>query len=157
MANLYELNAKIEGFRWEVDEETGEILNGDELDAIELERDTKLEQLGLWLKNITADAEAYEKEEKNFAQKKKAAKAKAESIKQYLAGALNGESWKCTRVAYSWRKSTIVEVEDAARLPVEYLIAQEPKLDKAALKNDLKQGYSVPGAKLVERNNLQIK
>ena len=157
MASLYELNAALNNFVWEIDEETGEILNALDLDAIELARDTKIEQLGLWIKNLNAEAEALKKEKEAFCAREKAAKNKAESIKQYLTWALNGENYKSTRVAMTWRKSTAVEVTDAARIPKAYLIAQEPKVDKQQIKADLKQGYNVPGAELVERNNLMIK
>lgn len=154
---LYELNEKINAFVWEIDEETGEILNAADLDAIALARDEKIEQLGLWVKDLNAEAEALKKEKENLAQRERQAQKKAESVKGYLAAILNGHSYKTTRVAFNWRKSTAVELTEPERIPGAYLIAQEPKIDKAAIKADLKQGYNVPGATLVERNNLQIK
>ena len=154
---LYELNEKINAFVWEIDEETGEIMNAADLDAIALARDEKLEQLGLWVKDLTAEAEALKKEKEALAQRERVAKNKAESVKAYLGFILNGQTFKTPKVAYSWRKSTAVEVQDAARIPAEYLIEQAPKIDKAGIKADLKQGYNVPGAVLVERTNLQIK
>lgn len=39
---LYELNEKINAFVWEIDEETGEIMNAADLDAIALARNEKL-------------------------------------------------------------------------------------------------------------------
>ena len=39
---LYELTEAMKGFDFEIDEETGEILNGPELDQIQMERDEKL-------------------------------------------------------------------------------------------------------------------
>ena len=38
MATLYELVKEIENFDLQIDEETGELLNIDELDALQLER-----------------------------------------------------------------------------------------------------------------------
>lgn len=154
---LYELNEQLNSFVWEIDEETGEILNADQLDAIQLARDEKLEQLGLWVKDLNALAEAIKKEKDALAKRERVVKNQAESVKEYLGYILNGETFKTPKVAYSWRKSTAVEVQDAARIPAEYLIEQEPKINKAGIKADLKQGYNVPGAVLVEHINLQIK
>ena len=66
MANLYELTAQLENFELEVDEETGEITNLDELDALQLERDEKIENIALWVKNLTADAAAIKAEAQNL-------------------------------------------------------------------------------------------
>lgn len=157
MATLYELNTAILNFEWDIDPETGEIMNAADLDAIELERDEKLEQFGLWIKDLNAEAEMIKKEMDALAARKKAATNKAERVKQYLGWVLNGEKFKTAKVAMSWRKSTAVEITDAARIPKQYLIEQEPKIAKAAIMVDLKAGQEVEGAELVERNNLMIK
>ena len=157
MATLYELNTAILNFEWDIDPETGEIMNAADLDAIELERDEKLEQFGLWIKDLNAEAEMIKKEMDTLAARKKAATNKAERVKQYLGWVLNGEKFKTAKVAMSWRKSTAVEITDAARIPKQYLIEQEPKIAKAAIMVDLKSGQEVEGAELVERNNLLIK
>ena len=157
MATLYELNTAILNFEWDIDPETGEIMNAADLDAIELERDVKLEQFGLWIKDLNAEAEMIKKEMDTLAARKKAATNKAERVKQYLGWVLNGEKFKTAKVAMSWRKSTAVEITDAARIPKQYLIEQEPKIAKAAIMVDLRAGQEVEGAELVERNNLMIK
>lgn len=157
MATLYELNTAILNFEWDIDPETGEIMNAADLDAIELERDEKLEQFGLWIKDLNAEAEMIKKEKDALAAREKAAKNKAERVKHYLGWVLNGEKFKTAKVAMSWRKSTAVEITDAARIPKQYLIEQEPKIAKAAIMVDLKAGQEVEGAELVERNNLLIK
>lgn len=156
MATLYELNSLIANFEFEVDEETGEILNADKLDEIQLERETKLENIALWIKNLDSDAEAYKREKDSFAQKEKAAKNKVESLKGYLNFALAGEKFKTDRVSISYRKSESVEVAhgfDDAR----FLIPQEPKIDKMAIKKAIKEGEEVKGAILLEKQNIQIK
>ena len=50
MATLYEINEKLLNFEFEIDEETGEILNAGELDNLELARDEKIENLCLYIK-----------------------------------------------------------------------------------------------------------
>ena len=41
-----------------VDIETGEIIDTEQLDKLQMERDTKLENVACWIKELTAEAEA---------------------------------------------------------------------------------------------------
>ena len=59
-------------------------------------------------------------------------------------------------VAVSYRKSTAVEITDLDALPFAYTVT-EIKPDKERIAAALKNGETVPGAELVERNNIQIK
>lgn len=60
----------------------------------------------------------------------------------------------------SYRKSEAVEIDDATAIPAEFM--RQPKVpdpapDKTAIKAALKEGKEVPGARIEERKNLQIK
>lgn len=156
MATLYELDKQIAEFQFEVDVETGEILNADELESIELERDTKIENIALWIKNLNSDIEAYKKERDSFAEKARVAGNKLESLKGYLNYALNGDKFKSDRVNISYRKSEVVELAHDFNDP-RFLVPQEPKIDKAGVKKALKDGEDIKGAMLIERQNIQIK
>lgn len=154
MASLYEIdNAILEC----VDLETGEILDAERLNELQIERESKLESVALWYKNILSDAAAYKAEKDSFAEKEKVAKNKAESIKRYLDNALQGENFKTTKVAVSFRKSEQVDIEEGAELPEEYLRFKEPEADKTKIKQALKEGIKVLGCSLVENRNIQIK
>lgn len=155
MATLYELNEKIRSFDLEVDEETGEILNAGELEEIELARNEKIENIALWIKNLKSDAEAYEKEERSFTQKKKTAKNKIESLKSYLECSLAGEKFKTDRVSISYRRSESVEVDP--EFIDERFITYEPKISKTDIKEALKAGEELQGARLIEKQSMQIK
>lgn len=157
MATLYELNQLIENFEFEVDEETGEITNISDLDNLELEKDEKIENIGLWIKNLKADAKAYADEEKSFYAKKKAAENKVESLKNYLQYCLQGEKFSTDRLSISYRKSKSANIVNEKNIPVKYKIPQEPKISKADILKDLKEGLAVPGAELKEKTSLQIK
>lgn len=53
-----------------------------------------------------------------------------------------------------------VEVFDAAQVPVNYMTdpkPPEPAPDKALIKKALKDGFNVPGARIVKRDRLEIK
>lgn len=158
MATLYELTEAIATFKWEYDED-GVILNTQTVDELEMEFKEKVRNIGLLIKNLESDADQYEKAEKEFAQKKKRAKNKIDSLKQYLASNLNGETFKSDDglLNISWRKSKSVEISDGAKIPEAYLVPQEPKVDKTALKKAIEGGENIDGVTVVEKNNIQVK
>jgi len=157
MATLFELNEQIKNFQWEIDEETGEILNEKDLDTIEMEFSDKIENLALWVLEMETDADAYEKYEKKFANLKKRTNKKIDSVKRYLASVLDGNKFKTDKINIGWRKSEKLEIAEGTEVPLEYLVAQEPKIDKVGLKKAIKEGATFTGITLVESNNIQVK
>lgn len=142
-----------------VDTESGEIIDLEAIAALEMERDKKIENLGCWYKNLLADAEALKAQKNAFAEREKAAKAKAESLKGFLGRYLNGKKFETAKVAMSFRKSEAVEFDAKCigDVPEEFLKFKDPELDKTAVKKAIKAGETVPGCELVQRQNLQIK
>lgn len=157
MATLYDLAVELANFKLDIDEETGEVLNADELDNLQMARDEKIEGICLWIKNLKADAAAYKAEKDSFAKKQKAAENKAEALRNYIQYILAGEKFKTNRVAISYRKSDQIECPDIAAVDDDYLRYKEPELDKAKIKKALKNGIEVKGCTLVERQNMQIR
>ena len=51
-------------------------------------------------------------------------------------------------------KNQVANVKSNAAI---YLIAQDPKIDKAGINEALKNGLTVTGAELATKNNIQIK
>lgn len=156
--NLYEINEKLElGF----DVETGEILDAEYLDKLVMERDVKIENIALWIKNLKAEAEALKAEKDAFAQRQKSAENKMEQLKRYLSSALGGEKFKTEKVSISYRKSESIEVEDIRKLldfgNDDLIKYTEPTANKTAIKAAIKAGIKVPGVKITENNNIQIK
>lgn len=145
------------------DEETGEILNEDlyaQVEALAEAREDKIEGVALWIKNLTADAEAYKAEKDSFARKQKAAENKIKSLKSFLQYALHGEKFKSTKVSISYRRSEQVVVDpgvNIAFLDDQYLRYQDPELDKVAVKEAIKSGTEIPGLSLAENISIQIK
>ena len=140
-----------------VDMETGEIVDCEKLEELQMERDEKVQNIALWVKNLEADAKAYKEEKDAFAAKQKAAENKAESLKKYLSTYLEGQAFKSTRVNVSFRSSTSVNVTDITKLPEQFLKYTEPTADKTAIKKMLQEGFTVDGAELVTNQNIQIK
>lgn len=157
--NLYEIENEIMSC---VDVETGEIIDIEKLQNLEMERDKKIENIALWVKNLEADAKAYKEEKDNFAQKQKSAENKAKSLKEYLSRFLDGTAYKSTKVNVSFRTSKAVDVFDISALMTmddcdNYLKYKEPEPDKTAIKNAIASGVKVPGCQIVENQNIQIK
>lgn len=156
--SLFDIDKAIYDFEFEIDEETGEILNAEELDNLKMEREKKIEGVGLWYKNLKAEAEAVKAEKDAMAEREKRLKNKAESLKRYLSYALQGEKFNTPKVAMSFRKSTSVEVDEGAELPENYVRVKtvvEP--DKKMLKEALDNGEIIAGARLIEKQNVIIK
>lgn len=153
MATLYEINEQIAGL---VDPETGEIADFEAFEKLNLDLDTKIKNIALWIVNLRSDAEQLEEQEKKFRDRKTAAKNKAESLKSLLDGFLSGEKRSFPEVVISYRKSEQVTVDDDAKLDDRFLRIKT-EIDKTALKDALKHGESIEGARLEVKNNIQIK
>ena len=160
--NLYQINAEImNAFENALDPETGEIVDTEAyaaIDSLQCDLNEKIENILLCIKNLQSDAEALKKEKMAFADRQSRAEAKAESLKEYVSGVLNGQKFQTERVSASWRKSEAVEFAgDVNALPQSCIKIADPVVDKTALKKLLKSGTEVKGARLVARQNLQIK
>lgn len=158
MASLYEIDQQILSC---CDPETGEIIAPEMLDALMMERDTKIESVACWIKNLESDALAYKAEKEAFADREAAAKKKVESLKRWLAHALDGQKFNTVKCAVSFRKSEAVELEesfDVAHIPAEYLSVKTTYTpNKTAIKAAIKEGKEIAGCKLVEKLNASVK
>ncbi len=155
MASLYEISQEIMNC---VDPDTGEIIDPEKLSGLLMARDAKIEGVALWVKNLESDALAYKAEKEAFAEREKAAKLKAASLRLWLTEALGGEKFQSAKCAVSFRKSVSVAVDDPTTLPAEFVTVKtttEP--NKAAIKDALKGGAVIPGCELVAKLNAQIK
>lgn len=155
MASLYQIDQAILEC---LDMETGEIIDAEKLDALFMEKNQKIENIALWIKNLQADALAYKAEKDAFAERQKAAENKAEQLKKYLVSALDGQKFSTAKCAVSFRKSEAVQVDDVNHVPAEWLrIRTTYEPDKAAIKAAIKAGQEITGCKLVENTNISIK
>lgn len=155
---LYEIDKALMDFEFEVDEETGEILNASDLDELQMARQDKIENIGLYIKNLEAEKEAVKHEKDNFADREKRLGKKIESLKGYLGYALQGQKFSTPKVAVSFRKSESVLVKDEYLVPDKYCeFTMVRKPDKKVLKDALKKGAEIMGCELVEKQNVNIK
>ena len=117
-----------------------------------------MENVALWIKNLQSDAVAFKAEKEAFDKREKAAQAKADQLKKWLAKVLEGQKFSTDKCAVSFRRSEQVEILDEHSIPGELMIQTvSVKPDKKLIKSILKDGYKVKGCVLVENLNTQIK
>ena len=160
---LYEINAELEKL---IDQETGEISDFDAFSDLSMQREDKIENTALWIKNLLSDAAALKAEEKTLAERRKVAENRAASLKEFLAAMLTAdEKFETPRVKLSWRKSSSVQlmipetdfIEWAKIVNPALLTFNEPTVSKTAIKDAIEAGQEIIAAAIVESKNLQIK
>ena len=138
-----------------VDLETGEILDVEKLDALQMEREAKLEGVALWV----AEAD-------KLTARKKALDNKIEGLKNWLLFALGGEKLKTPRCnVYQTHNQRVVIDDEKALIDMfmsspfgeKFLRMKDPEIDKTALKDSMKQGYEYEFAHLEETESVVIK
>ena len=152
--NLFEIDNAILSC---VDLESGEIIDIEGLDKLQMERDVKIENIACWIKNLTSDAEELKKQKQAFADRQKTAENKAESLKRYLSSYLAGQKFSTSKVVVSFRKTSAVNVTDIAQIPEEFLKFADPTVDKVAIKSAIKAGAVIAGAEIIEGQSISIK
>lgn len=162
MASLYEIDQEILSC---IDLETGEILDVEKLNQLQMERDSKIESIALWIKNLQSDAEAYKVEKDSFAEKERLAKNKIEQLKKWLSYATGQQKFQTTKVQISFRKSEVVEIQDEEAF-INYaqtknrddlLTYKEPTINKTAIKAAIKDGQQIEFCSITEKQNIQVK
>ena len=151
-----------------VDLETGEILDVEKLDALQMERERKLEGVALWIKDLKAEAAAVKEEADKLTARKKALDNKMDSLKNWLLFALGGEKLSTPRckvyqthsqrvVIVGEEKDLISWIERNTEDPRDYIRYKEPELRKDEIKKALKDGKEIEYAKLEETESVVIK
>lgn len=128
----------------------------DEFEALTLAKEEKIDNIISFIKSRKAMAEALKNEKSAIAKRQQQAEREAERMTEYLVFCLDGSKWESTAGKVSYRKSQSVAIDDYDVLSDEY-IKWEPKANKTAIKNDIKQGIIVRGAHIEESTNTIIK
>ncbi len=164
---LYDIDQQIEDvLGYLVNEETGEInpIAEAELEALEKEREVKIVNCGLFIKNAEAYIASVKEEESKLRDRRKVFEKRVDWLKRYLEAHLPpGEKIDLANLRISWRKSEAVEVDDTADLQTinfsnPELVELTLSLKKREMKEYIKTtGVSFQGIRLVEKQNIQIK
>lgn len=143
----------------EVDPETGEILNADELHAVEAEASEKIEATALYLRELDAEAKAAKDEADRMIARVKSMQKRSDYLKAMLLDALHAiGKVKTVRVTVSIRTTKAVEVSEGADLPEAYTTVKTTvSPNKVAIKQALLDGVEVPGCHLEARESVSIR
>ena len=122
---------------------------------------SSLEQVGKLVKYIKY-AESFidtcKSEEKRIADRRRIVENRIASIKNYLVPFVEkNKKVEAGTFTLSTRKSSSVELEDNFNDPDYCIQIISYKPDKKKIKLDIESGKEIPGAKLIEKKNLQIK
>lgn len=154
---LWEIDDDIRNFEFEIDEETGEILNPYALDDLQMERESKIENIACLIKELRAEADAITNEAKSLKERADKRKNKADRLEDYLDYALQGNAFSTTRCEVTYKKSYETIIDDINSIPKEFIKeVVDIKPDKMAIKKAINGGTSVNGAHILEKNNIKV-
>ena len=156
---IYDIDSAIAAL---VDPETGELGDYEAFQRLQMERETKIENLALLYKETRATAEAIKAEADRLVQRRRVLENNAKRMQEYLAQVLDGEKFTSPRCSVGYRRSEGTETDPeflgwAREHRPELLIEQQPKIDTQQLKRELKDGLVCDHARLVERQNVQVR
>ena len=169
MASIYNISSDLKKIYEDLDNgngidlETGEIKPEimQQLSISRNELEVKAVDYGYVIKAFDDEIGIIEKEIERLEERKAYVKKNKEKMKQIVGGAM--EEFGITKIKgdtlqLSFRKRESVEVFDENLLDEKFKKEKtEISIDKTAIKNAIKNGENVQGAKIIEKNNLQIK
>ena len=143
----------------DVDPETGEILNADNLHAVEAEASEKIEATALYLRELDAEAKAAKDEADRMIARVKSMQKRSDYLKAMLIEALHVTGKvKTARVTVSIRTTQAVAVDEGANLPEAFqTVKTTVSPNKVAIKQALLDGVEVPGCHLEARESVSIR
>ena len=161
---LYELSQNFRNLQ-QVLENAGEDENLKELvinsmKELECDLSTKVENIVRLIKNLQAEVEALKAEEKRLAKERKIRENKIENLQGYLFDTINGLEKREVEggiFTVSIKKNPPKAiVEDLNAIPKQFIV-NTPSVDKKMIKEALKNGEKIEGAKLVQEESLKIR
>ena len=146
-----------------IDLETGEIKPEimQQLSISRNELETKAVDYGYVIKAFDDEIDIIDREIERLEDRKAYVKKNKERMKTIVSSAMEEfgiNKIKSETLQLSFRKSESVDIFDESLIDDKFKkVKTEISLDKTAIKNAIKNGEDVQGAKIVEKNNLQIK
>lgn len=169
MMALLEYGVDEDGVIIETEEEFNKLYN-----SIQLDLQTKLDNTNCLQKMIDGEISVIDKEIERLKSEKKARENKKEWLKNRVdyfvkrqftdengnidTEGLHKYKLELPHSKISYRKSDSVEITNLENLPEEYIkVKVEKNPDKIAIKDAIKKGKTIEGAKITTNYNLQIK
>ena len=162
MTTLYKLNEQyqelLDKLTYEEVENEEELLN--ELTKIVIEVEEKAENTAIIIKKLDAEAEMIRKEEKRLADRRRAIENNVKFLKSNLEYSMklqDKKKFKTEHFSFNIQKNApSVKITDEEKALEHYKRVTE-SIDKAKLKDDLKNGVALDYAELVQTESLRIR
>lgn len=157
---LFEIREELRNFEYIWDEETGELLNADELEALQLAEEAKKEGIACLAKEARAESKALRDEAKALIDRADAKDKKADNLEKWLGHILDHKPFETTRCRVGFRRTETCDILEERLIPKDYMVTNiktETKPDKRRIKDDLKAGKEIPGAVLTEHYRISVR
>ncbi len=160
---LYEISEEMLAILEDVDVETGEMTEEQvtALQRLEGKFEAKAENVAKYIRNIEGEAEVFRAEAERLARKARTRKNTSARLKLYLldnmrVAGVTKIKGKVLSVAVQ-KSPASVSINDEGLVPREYWHQPAPTIDKARVRDALKNGEHVPGAVLVASEHVRIR
>lgn len=159
---LYDITAEMQAaFDQLYVDEDGVVQGMDALEAVTARFEDKAEAVACFIKQLEAEAEMLQAEEDALYKRRQAKEHKAVRLRTYLANCIQAagrDRFETPRVECKFRRSKQVVVSQLSLVPEEFIKEDVRKsADKKAIRKYIEAGGEVPGADLVECQNLQVR
>lgn len=162
---LYELTSEyMELLAMLEDPDTDEAVILDTLEGVGGELEEKADGYARVMRQMDADAKAIKAEEERLYNRRKSLENRSAWLKSRLQNVmeLTGKTkFKTELFSFGIQKSpasVVIDEQYIENIPAEYLIAQDPKIDRQKIKEDLKAGKDLEGiAHLEQSESLRIR
>lgn len=167
MSSIYDISAELRGIQDKllsgeaIDQETGEILPSivNELALTQQNLQNKAIDCGYILKSFDDEIDLYDREIKRLTERKRVLQNTKQRINDSIKNAMiefGITKIKGKTLTIGLRESESVEITDETLIDEQYKRIKV-EADKVAIKNALRNGEDVQGARLVKNQNLQIR
>jgi hypothetical protein len=164
--NIYQIDSQITAvIEASIDPETGELLDiTEQLEALQMAREKKIENIALYRKNEAAMVADIAAEIKALTERKKRHEAAVERMDKLLGYATGGIKFESANCLVKFTSSVSTGIEDEASFiswaeanNAGLLTFAAPKPNKTEIKKALNDGQEIPYCSLKEHQNIQVK
>ena len=162
MSTLYELSEQYrELLSMALDPDVDQEALADTMEGLEGEIEAKADGYAKVMKELRVIADARKTEAKRLTDGAKSIEANIDRMKSVLETAMRATGktkFRTTLFGYSIQKNPpSLKIDMPDRVPAEYLIPQEPKIDTVGIKKELKEGVVYDWCHLEQSESLRIR
>jgi hypothetical protein len=145
-----------------VDETTGEILEDNTellqgmLAELEATKEEKLTNIEYIKRDLKIRQEALKAEARRIAEKAKSLENNQKRLLELQDFLLGGEKLKGDKFTFFYGSSESLDIVDESAVPADY-VSFVPKVDKTALKKDVKNGLEIEGITINKKISLRVR